>query len=332
MRKRKARIYDPGDPLSYTTNIQEFKSTGNTSKEKKTLGVYLAQQEYYRKHKPLRPPRKTAAMRVLSIGQNFFMDTFQVTQMSKKNKGIKYILVFVDGFSKYLSCALLKSKNVEETKKGLEHILQSLQVNNLLAPSCVIGCDQDSTYYSKIITEMLETKYAAYCYRLRAPKKAFLAELFGKLIMQKIYRHITVTGQQHFIDVFDDLVLSINRLKRKELVGLSAQEVNHNNQIMIQQYNQNKYDKLMSLKRTSTVGDLHVGDLVLVQNMYGIFYKTHRGRWDVENKYRIVNVLDHHTVTRYRIKDVADNMEVNETFYSSSLQKIAEEIPQATKL
>jgi hypothetical protein len=323
MEKIKKKLFDPSDPYSYTINKQKYKGLGETADNKEQLDEYLGEQNYYRKHKQLRPPRKRAAMQVLSLGQNFFMDTFQVSQMRAANKGIKYILVFVDGFSRLLSCALLKAKNVAETMRGLEHILLQLLRQNLLAPSCVIGSDQDSTYYSKAITEMLETKYSAHCYRLRAPKKAFMAEIFGKLIMQKIYRHQTVTGKQKYIDVFDDLVISINKQKRKVLAGLSAIEVNHSNQNLIQQYNQNQYDTKMAKKKTNP-NTLHKGDIVLVQSMYGMFYKTHRGRWDPESKYEVTTVLDHMTVTRYRIKDLSDGMEVNDTFYRNSLQLIKE--------
>jgi hypothetical protein len=319
------RIYTPGDPLAYSTSIHNIEQQTAGAGRKKELKNFLQKQLYYRKHRALRPPKRTAALRVLSLGQNFFMDTFQVSQMANQNNRVKYILVFVDGFSRLLSCALLKSKNVVETGRGLTHILTQLQRNNLLAFNSVIGCDQDSTYFSKDITHMLETKFAAHCYRLRAPKKAFLAELYGKLIMQLIYKHMTATGTRQYIDVFDKLVLTLNKKKMKQLGGMAPIEINVGNQSVIQQINLNKQNALMLRKKQNRTKNLKVGDRVLLASPFRTFYKTHRGRYDPNIIYIISDVIDHQTVTRYRLKDTVDGKHLLTTFYRSSLQVIKED-------
>jgi hypothetical protein len=216
----KKRLYTGGDPLQYTLNPMAL--TATTTNRQKQLQTMLKKQSYYQKHREPKPSRFSAIMNVPSLGQNFFMDTFTVAQLAGSNRKIRYILVVVDGFSRLLSCALLRSKDVAETRKGLEHILDQLNNSNLLAFSFVIGCDQDTTYFSKEMTTMLADKYRAYCYKLRAPKKSFLAEVFGKLVMQKIYRHLTATGGSKYYDVFDSLILAINKQPRKELCGMSA--------------------------------------------------------------------------------------------------------------
>jgi hypothetical protein len=222
-------------------------------------------------------------------------------------------------------CALLRAKNVTETKKGLDHILQQLKQNNLLAFSSVIGCDQDTAYFSKEITQFLKEKYSVYCYRLRGPKKAFLAEVYGKIIMQRIYRHLSTTKKKRYIEVFDQLVLSINRKKHKNLNMMAPLDVNLGNQNVIQQENQNRYDQAMSRKKKNQQKDLQEGDIVLLQSPVKLFFKAYRGQFDPSFKYKIVKVLRHQTVTRYRLVDLQDDLEMDNTFYRSSLQPIKDE-------
>lgn len=323
--ERIAAIYKKGDPLHLTTNIAQLLENVSSRSDRLKLTNYLHEQPYYRKHKQLKRPRQTAMLRTKSLGTNFFMDTFTVTQLSGANNRIKYILVVVDGFSKLLMCALLRAKNVTETKKGLDHILQQLKQNNLLAFSSVIGCDQDTAYFSKEITQFLKEKYSVYCYRLRGPKKAFLAEVYGKIIMQRIYRHLSTTKKKRYIEVFDQLVLSINRKKHKNLNMMAPLDVNLGNQNVIQQENQNRYDQAMSRKKKNQQKDLQEGDIVLLQSPVKLFFKAYRGQFDPSFKYKIVKVLRHQTVTRYRLVDLQDDLEMDNTFYRSSLQPIKDE-------
>jgi hypothetical protein len=323
--ERLKAIYRRGDPLHLTTNLSQLLKDVDNAKDRTTLTDYLQAQPYYRKHKQLKKPRQTSMLQTKSLGTNFFMDTFTVTQLSGANNRIKYILVVVDGFSNLLSCALLKAKNVSETKKALDHILSQLKRNNLLAFSSVIGCDQDATYFSKEITLFLEEKYSVYCYKLRGPKKAFLAEVYGKIVMQRIYRHLTQTKKKRYIEAFDQMILSINRKKHKKLNMMAPIDINLMNQETIQQHNTNRYDKAMAKKKKKLQKDLKVGDIVLLQSPLKLFFKAYRGQFDPSFKYKIVNVKNHQTVTRYRLLDMQDGQEMSETYYRSSLQLIKEE-------
>ena len=50
------------------------------------------------------------------------MDLADLTDLAKSNDNVKYLLVVVDGYSKYLSVRPLKSKSATEVKEAIADI------------------------------------------------------------------------------------------------------------------------------------------------------------------------------------------------------------------
>ena len=137
--------------------------------------------------------------------------------------------------------------------------------------------------------------------------------------MQRIYRHLTVTKKKRYVDAFDQMILSINRKKHKNLNMMAPIDINVLNQAAIQQENQNQYDRLMEKKKKNHQKDLKEGDIVLLQSPVKLFFKAYKGQFDPSFRYKIIQVIKHQTVTRYRLVDMQDGEEMAETYYRSSL-------------
>lgn len=56
----------------------------------------------------------------------FGADLMSVQNLSKENKGISFILIFIDNFSRYLHFAFLKDKSADSIVRGLNKVLKEI--------------------------------------------------------------------------------------------------------------------------------------------------------------------------------------------------------------
>ena len=92
----------------------------------------MSQQDVYTLHKPAR--RRYKRSRVIVSGRNaqFQADLADVQDLSRYNKGYKYLLTCIDVFSKYAWTVPLKTKTGQGLVKAFQTILSSGRKPNKL--------------------------------------------------------------------------------------------------------------------------------------------------------------------------------------------------------
>jgi hypothetical protein len=86
---------------------------------------WLKNQDDYSLQRPARRPRKRARVVVSSIDNQWDADLADMSSLSRFNGGIKYLLVVIDIFSRFLCVRPLKNKTGKEVVTGFESILES---------------------------------------------------------------------------------------------------------------------------------------------------------------------------------------------------------------
>ena len=100
------------------------KSKGVQNIGKSTIRRWLQNQDWYSLHKPARLNFRRARVRVSSIDEQFDADLADMTSISRYNKGVKYLLVVIDIFSRYLWVESLKNKTTKEVVNGFKKIFK----------------------------------------------------------------------------------------------------------------------------------------------------------------------------------------------------------------
>lgn len=77
--------------------------------------------------KPTRQPARRVRIVVSGIDNQWDADLVDMSSLSKFNNGIKFLLVVIDIFSRYLWVQPLKNKKAKEVIEGLELILQKFE-------------------------------------------------------------------------------------------------------------------------------------------------------------------------------------------------------------
>ena len=100
--------------------------------KRKDVQDWLSQQDLYTLHKPARRRYKRSLVIVSGINVQFQADLADVQNLSRYNKGYKYLLTCIDVFSKYAWTVPLKTKRGQELVKAFQTILSSGRKPNKL--------------------------------------------------------------------------------------------------------------------------------------------------------------------------------------------------------
>ena len=236
------------------------------------------------------------------------VDLAETQSLSKKNKGIKYLLCAIHLFSKYAFVVPLKDKKGISIVNVFNKIIkQSNKKSNK------IWVDQGSEFYNHVFKKWLSDndiiRYSTY-----DEGKSVVAERFIRTLKNKLYKHKTATGKNVYYDVLDGVVTEYNntkhnsiKIKPKDVKNdtTKSSAIARNNRVYIDEHN----------KKSARY---NVGDRVRIPKFKNIFAKGYTPNWSRE--IFIINKINNTVPNTYNFKDLNDE-EIIGSFYDRELQK-----------
>ena len=218
--------------------------------------------------------------------------------LSRKNKGITYLLCVIDFYSKYAFVIPLKDKNGISLVNAFDKIIkQSERKPNK------IWVDQGSEFYNNNFKKWLSDNNII-MYSTYNEGKSVVAERFIRTLKIKWYKHMTATGKNVYYDVLDDVVSKYNNTKHSTIKMKPIDVGNNNKRVYIDEHNE---------KRSR----FKVGDRVRISKFKNIFSKGYTPNWSKEI---FVNKINDTVPYTYNIKDLNDEEFIG-SFYDRELQK-----------
>ena len=174
--------------------------------------------------------------------------------LSKKNKGIKYLLCAIDLYSKYAFVIPLKDKKGISIVNGFNKIIkQSNRKPNK------IWLDQGGEFYNNVFKKWLLDNDII-MYSTYNEGKSVAAERFIRTLKNKLYKHMTATGKNVYYDVLDDIVNEYDNTKRNTIKVKPKDVGNNNKRVYIAEHNEKD-------------SRFKVGDRVRISKFKNIFAK-----------------------------------------------------------
>ena len=176
-----------------------FKKLKNTTKSNSSILVDEL-------HKPI--IKKVDKRKVYSqFKENIWrVDLADMQSLSRKNKGVKYLLCAIDLYSKYAFVIPLKDKKGISIVNTFNKIIkQSSRKPNK------IWVDQGSEFYNNVFKKWLSDNIIMYSTYNEG--KSVVAERFIRTLKNKLYKHMTAIGKNVYYDVLDDVVNEYNSTK-----------------------------------------------------------------------------------------------------------------------
>ena len=227
------------------------------------------------------------------------VDLADMQSLSKKNKGIKYLLFAIDLYSKYAFVVPLKDKKGISIVNAFNKIIK--QYNR--KPN-KIWVDQGSEFYNNNFKKWLSDNNII-MYSTYNEGKSVVAERFIRTLKNKLYKHMTATGKNVYYDVLDDIVNEYNNTKHSTIKMKPTDVGNNNKRVYIDEHNE---------KRSR----FKVGDRVRISKFRNIFANGYTRNWSRE--IFIVNKINDTVPYTNNIKDLNDE-EIIGSFYGRELQK-----------
>ena len=153
----------------------------------------------------------------------------------KKNKGIKYLSCVIDLYSNYAFVIPLENKKGISVTNGFNKIIkQSNKKPNK------IWADQGREFYNNVFKKWLSDNDII-MYSTYNEGKSVVAERFIRTLKNKLYKHMTATGENVYYDVLDDVVNKYNNIKHST-IKMKPIDVgdNNNKRVYTDEHNKKK--------------------------------------------------------------------------------------------
>ena len=226
------------------------------------------------------------------------VDLADMQSLSRKNKGIKYLLCAIDLYSKYAFVIPLKDKKGISIVNAFNKIIKQSerQPNKIWVDQ---GREFNNNVFKKWLSDNDIIRYLTY-----NEGKSVVAETFIRTLKNKLYKHMTATGKNVYYDVLDDVVNKYNNTKHST-IKMKPIDVKNNKRVYIDEHNEKD-------------SRFKVGDRVRISKFKNIFAKGYTPNWS--KQIFIVNKINDTVPYTYNIKDLNDE-EIIGSFYDRELQK-----------
>ena len=228
------------------------------------------------------------------------VDLADMQSLSRKNKGIKYLLGVIDLYSKYAFVIPLKYKKGISIFNAFDKIIK--QYNRKLNK---IWVDHGGEFYNNIFKKWLSDNDII-MYSTYNEGESVVAERFIRTLKSKLYKNMTAIGKNVYCDVLDDVVNKYNNTKHStiKMKPIDVRD-NNNKRVYIDEHNK---------KRSR----FKVGDRVRISKFKNVFAKGYTPNWSKE--IFIVDKINDTVPYTYNLKDLNDEQIIG-SFYDQELQK-----------
>ena len=182
------------------------------------------------------------------------VDLADMQSLSRKNKGIKYLLCVTDLYSNYAFVIPLKDKKGISILNAFDKVIK--QYNR--KPN-KIWVDQGGEFCNNIFKKWLSDNDII-MYSTYNEGKSVVTERFIGTLKSKLYKHMTAIGENVYYDVLDDVVNKYNNTKHSTIKMKPIDIRDNNKRVHIDEHNK---------KRSR----FKVGDRVRISKFKNIFAK-----------------------------------------------------------
>ena len=295
-----AQYHDPENPASYGGVSRFAKSQGISVKKAKQI---LEKDLGYTLHKPRRRHFPTLPVKVFNVDEQWCSDLIEVVNISKQNRGFKYLLTVVDVFSKYAWVEPLKNKTGQAVTEAFEKILKQGR------RPIQLQTDDGKEYYNKTFQNLMK-RYDIHHFSTSGDTKASVVERFNRTLKQRMFRYFTTNNTLKFVPVLQSLVKGYNRTYHRSIKMAPNQVTDANSsEVYANLYKDKKVKKPV----------LKVGDRVRLNKKFRLFKKGYLPGWTEE--VFVIQESIPGPVPTYKLEEW-DGTPLKGTFYEQDVQKV----------
>lgn len=188
--------------------------------------------------------------------QRVQMDIAVMDKFGKSNNGFKYILFFIDVFTRKGYAIPLKQKNIENTSSALEYFCE-----NYFTPE-VLNCDNDGAFMGREFQRVVKKYNILFVENdLGNHRQLGIVDRFIETIKNDIYKHFKYLNTTNWIDELPKILKIYNATPHRGLNGIKPENAHiHSNYLSILDMNLDESEE--NAKNAHNQEEFKVGDKV----------------------------------------------------------------------
>ena len=211
-------------------------------------------------------------------------DLADLSSLARYNNGYKYIVCFIDVFSRFAQCIPVKRKNATSIHDSLNKILNSGHFPKLNR----LNTDEGKEFYNEKVNKLLNSKGITLYSVSSREIKAAIAERFIRTLKGKLFRYMTHQNTKKYVNILTDVVNSYNHTQHRGLGGDHTPSEIHQqtdpDEIQLQ-FNRMYKNPCSSHKRV--ISNLPIGEYVRLSQLKPTFKKG----YTIQNTFEIFKIV-----------------------------------------
>ena len=300
--------FDPKHPAGFSSASKLFRFVKEkyTNVTLRDVKIWLAGQDAYTLHKPLRHRFKRRKTLSKGIDYQWQADLAFLINLKRYNKGYQYLLTVIDVFSRFAFALPLKSKTRNEIINAFQLLFKTRKPKYLQT-------DDGTEFHNKDFKAFLK-KHDVKLFSTKSDTKGSIVERWNRTLKDKMFKYFTKHNTLNYIDVLQDLVHAYNNSIHRS-IGMTPAAVNPNNESILWEKQYKKHIQ----QRKSPQYKFKIGDKVRLSKLRRIFKKGYLPKWTDEYFAVIDQIATNPPV--YKIIDLNGEI-LDGAFYKQELQKI----------
>ena len=234
--------------------------------------------------------------------QDILIETNTVTNFTK-NRGYKYVLVCVDGYTRYCMIRKLKSKNAKEVCEAMKSIIKTYG-----APK-YINCDYGGEFVNSTFNTEILKKYDIKMYHMHTENKSVYAERTIRTLKEYIIGPFN-TSKGIWVDYIDNAVRKHNNTPNRSTNNHTPNELWNDNYVYIEDTTTS--DKLSDKDMTP---QFTIGQYVRICNKPSTLQKKSLTyKWS-KKLYEVVEIDNHILPIMYKLRDTTNGENISRKYY-----------------
>ena len=309
--------YDPAHAGSFSSAKKLQKAVRKEGRFEISLAniqKWLQGEETYTTLKPSRKKYPRNKVIVDGINDQWDSDLMDMSNVSKENDGVRYVLVAIDVFSRKGRALPMKTKTGKEVAATLEKML-------LVEHPRAIRTDKGREYLNKDVRGVLDRKNILHSVT-QNEVKANYAERFIKTIKNKLTKFMLENQSLRYVDKLQAVVEGYNNTYHRS-IGMAPNKVTKKNSQLLWEdlYVRPYWDEMQkNKKRTKLRFRYKIGDTVRISHLRNLFSREYHQKWTSE-LFTIVKRINRSGIPVYEVKDWSGEPVVGR-LYEQELHKV----------
>lgn len=302
--------YDLSSPAAFGSPRRLYTLAKEKQKEITftTVKQWLHSQDVYTlfRRSVTKFPRRKVLVRGPCIQGQIDLVFFQ--SIAKENKGIKYLLTYIDCFSRWATAIPLKNKKAETVTTAFEkHFLKKYPHKKPLK----IQSDLGTEFVCSSFKSMLRRNKIS-LFHTQQDVKCSIVERFHRTLRELLTHYMKKNKTLKYIDILPQILDLYNKRPHRSLGGRSPDSVTQKNKTEIYDI---LYGKYLSQQRKKFV--FNIGDLVRLSRYKKVFSKSHNKTF-TQTIYTVIDRVDTNPPT-YLVADKKTLEPLEGSFYQEEL-------------